>query len=97
MFRFSISSDTPVDTNAEQLATAGITPDADYAQRLRQTGEARDGETVYRVENVKPDSFADAIAYVQGVFHHAPRRIWIDDEGYDVTADDLENVEPPTA
>ena len=96
MFRFSIAQDTPIVADADQLATAGITPDEDFQQRLERTDEARH-EIVYRAENADPNSFAEAIEYVQGVMQHAPRRIWIDDEGYEVTDQDLAGVQPPTS
>jgi hypothetical protein len=97
MFRFSIDRDAPITVNPDQLATAGITPDEDFQQRLADTDSEHQDEIIYRVENEEPSSFAEAIEYVQGVLQHAPRRIWIDGEGYDVTDKDLANVEPPTA
>jgi hypothetical protein len=51
MFRFAIAEGTPLNTNASQMAAAGITEDPDFAERHRETGEYRAGLRHFRIEN----------------------------------------------
>ena len=97
MYRFSIQDDVELATTAEQLAAAGITEDAGFAETLRGTDAYADDERYFRVENRTPSSVAEAAEYVQGVLFHPPRRVWIDGDIYPVEADDLATAEKPGA
>lgn len=97
MFRFSVDRSVPVAANADQLAAAGITPDEDFADRLQASGEAREGERIYRVENEAPESAEEAVAYVQGVIAHVPARVWIGEEVYSRGDVDLGSVRKPAS
>ena len=99
MFRFSIDNTVDVDINRDQLATAGIGRDDDFAERLRMTGDYRDNETVFRAENENPETVEEAVAFVQGLFFRAPDRVWLGATGdaQEVTDEIANRVEPPTA
>lgn len=89
MFRFSMDNTAEVDINADQLATANIGRDDDFAERLRMTDDYRDDETVFRAENADPETLDEAVAYVQGLFFRAPNRVWLGSTGdaQEVTAE----------
>lgn len=95
MFRFSVDTDTPILHDAERLAEAEITPDQDFAQRLRDTGSHRDDETILRAENASPGSLAEAVNFVRGVLTQAPSRVWLGDEEHDIDADTLADLPAP--
>lgn len=95
MFRFSIEKDAPIGTGAKQLTAAGITPDDDYRESLEGTGELREDERYFRVENLTPETSEKAVEYVQGVIHHVPVRIWIDGEVHETRTMDLDRVRKP--
>jgi hypothetical protein len=85
MFRFAIAEGTPLNTNASQMAAAGITEDPDFAERHRETGEYRAGLRHFRVENRTPTTPTGAVEYVQGILSRAPDRVWLDGELHEVT------------
>lgn len=97
MYRFSFDKNTPIGASAKQLTDAGITEDESFASELRDTGEHREDERYFRVENESPDSLEEAIEYVQGVMLHPPRRVWMGDRVCDVEAEDLAGVRKPGA
>ncbi|HET6567705.1 MAG TPA: hypothetical protein VFG50_07060 [Rhodothermales bacterium] len=97
MFRFSMDKGVPLDTNQDQLVTAQITPDPDWADRLMNTGEYREDERYFRAENSSPDSVGEAVEFVQGIMFHAPRRVWMGDKEHDVTESIAAAVRKPTA
>ena len=97
MFRFSMENNVQLDTNPRQLATANITPDEDFAERLKDTDEYRRDEQYYRAENESPASLGEAIEFVQGIFFHPPRRVWLDGALHEVKPDDLSGLRKPHA
>lgn len=98
MFRFSIDNTVDVDINDDQLATANVGRDDDFAERLRRTNDYRDDETVFRAENADPETLEEAVAFVQGLFFRAPDRVWLGDgEGQEVTAEIANRaIQPPS-
>ena len=97
MYRYSIPKDAIIGTNDRQLVEAGITPDDDFPESLRDTGEYRDDERYFRVENVSAGSPEEAIAYAQGVIHTSPSRVWIDGEMFDAGDIDDTRIDKPGA
>lgn len=95
MFRFAYDKDTPVAANAKELATAGITEDRDWGERLDERDETLANERYYRVENETPDSVAEAVSYVQGIMMHPPERVWIEGEPHIVGDDDVGSASKP--
>ena len=93
MYRFSIPTDAIIGTNDSQLVEAGITPDDDFPESLEDTGEYRDDERYFRVENVTARSAEEAVAYAYGVIQTAPSRVWIDGEMFDASDIDLPPAE----
>lgn len=92
MFRFSIDTDATHTVNPGQLAEAGITVDEGLP---REVG-AEEGVSYYRASNADPKTMRDAIEYVQGLFMHHPRRVWIDGEEHEVTDEDVAAVRKPS-
>ncbi len=97
MFRFSMEKGVQYDTNERQLYTADIASDEDWGERLKGTGEYREEETYYRAENMQPNSVEQAVQFVQGIFFHAPNRVWIAGEGHEVTTEMVNALRKPTA
>lgn len=96
MFSFSIKKDDATDVRKTTFVSHGITEDSRHLkEQLRNTGAYRDDELYYRAENADPDSLAEAVEFVQGIFYVAPSRVWIGDEAYEVTDQDVANVEKP--
>ncbi len=96
MYRFTMETDVMKDTNERQLATAGITRDENFAQRLRDTGTFDEDETIDRLENEAPGSTEGAVEYAH-IFIHAPTRVWLNVEVHMVTDEVLARIEKPTA
>jgi hypothetical protein len=97
MFRFSIDRIAARDANQGQLVSACITLDEDFSQRMTEAGEDRAYELFYRVENRIPKTPVEAVEFVQGVFFHPPERVWIGDEEYEVTDEDVATIRKPGA
>ena len=97
MFRFSMEKGIRFDTNSGQLVTANIAPDEDWGERLKGTGEYKEDESYFRAENMQPKSVEQAVEFVQGIFFHAPNRVWIGGEGHEVTEAIANSVRKPTA
>ena len=97
MFRFSIDANTSLDVNESQLATANIVEEPRYGETLRDAGEFQEGERYFRAENEDPASIEAAVDYVRGIFFHAPSRVWLDGEVYEVSAEDADETGAPTA
>ena len=96
MFRFSMGGDAELDVNKSQLDTANIVEEPRYADVLRDAGEYQDGERYFRAENEAPASIEAAVDYVRGIFFHAPNRVWLEGEVYEVSADDADETGAPT-
>lgn len=95
MYRFSVPKDAVIGTGSKQLVEAGITRDDDYRESLEGTGELREDEDYYRVENVDADTPEEAVAYVQGVIRTIPSRVWINGEEFDTDDLDLASIPKP--
>ena len=96
MFRFSVEADAALDVNPSQLGTANIVEEPHYADVLRDAGEYQEGERYFRAENEDPASVEAAVDYVRGIFFHAPSRVWLDGDVYEVSADDADETGAPT-
>lgn len=83
MFRFSMDAE-PLAVNKDQLATAGITEDEEWEERLKEQDDYREGERYYRSDQERPGTLEEAVAFVQGVFERPPRRVWLGEEVHEV-------------
>lgn len=97
MFRFSIEKNTQVNASANQLMSQGISEDRDFAERLPAAGEYEEGETYYRADYETPRNVQEAVDYVQGIFFHPPRRVWISGDLHEVTDEHLARSRKPDA
>lgn len=97
MFQFAIEKNVTLGVSSSSLASHAITEDPDWADRLRNTGEYREDERYFRVENENPHSPEEAVEFVQGILFHAPTRVWIGDDAYEVTESIAASVRKPVA